>query len=267
MKIHTKSKILIQFAALILIFNASILLAAPTAIPEDEEETIELLVVDEEFINLGLQLPDDDGTKPFDVISQPPINCGGGDAAACINENESDLVHRGILFTNFNDITDDVPPVQITVTTGFPSDAGIFKFFKDDPQLSDQNGAEFTRCEFITATGDASDENNLSKMINLKPLTEAQIYDLINKSAYCAVVQQSDISDVGPADGSFGFPGEPTADVLGKSLGVTAFKVVDVQPHPFGGDHLPIVTFELLPSNQIDKICERSCVPMQLNKH
>ena len=173
----TKSKLLNQFGALLLLLNAYFFLVSQTAIPEDEEQNVELLVFDEDFLSKGLTLPD--ATKPYIDIALLPVNCDGNediniDPDQCINEDIKGINIRDILFTRKDNITDRVPPVRITTTTGTldinniqNSDAGIFKFFKDDPQVSDQNGAEFTRCDFLTSTGEASFQKNLDKIIEL----------------------------------------------------------------------------------------------------
>ena len=273
----TKSKILNQFGALLLLLNAYFFLVSQTAIPEDEPPNVELLVFDEDFLNKGLTLPD--GSNPYLDIAAPPVNCDGNsdtniDPDQCINEDIKGINIRDILFTRKVDITDRVPPVRITTTTGVlninnvqNSDAGIFKFFKDDPQVSDQNGAEFTRCDFLNATGAAAFQANLDKIIEVKPLLPSEIFDLLDKESFCGIGIVSDANFTGLSKKTEGFKGLFTLSLQGATRGITAFKVVDVQRHPDGPPRLPIITFELIPSDQVDKVCERSCVPHILNKH
>ncbi len=268
----SKYTIIYKFGALILLFNAYIFLVSQTAIPEDEQDNVVLLVFDEDALDKGAALPD--GSKPIeDLANNNPPNCGGGNVDVCINEDIKELNIRSFLFTRGNDITDDSPAVQISLPTGQLGDEGIFKFFKDDdPQISDQNGAQFSKCEFITATGNASDENNLDKIVDVRPLTRQQIFDLINQQSYCTVALTSDASVTSPAENSGDLNGLPTTNLKGATRGITAFKVVNVVDHPDYIDDptssmLPIVTIELFPSNQIDKICERACVPRALSKH
>lgn len=261
-----KIKYIHKILALLLLINGYIFLSGQTQIPEEEEVNVVLIVFDEDALDKGIQLPD--GSKPIEELADNnPPRCGAGNVDVCINEDIKDLNIRSYLFFRGNNITDDDPPVQITLSTGQIGDEGIFKFFKDDPQISDQNGAEFTKCEFITAQGAASDENNLDKIINVRPLTAAEIFDLVNQESFCTVALTSDASVTSPAENTPGLNGLPTTSLKGATRGITAFKVVSAVPHPDGGSELPIITIELIPSNQIDKVCERSCVPRELHKH
>jgi len=274
-----KSKLLNQFGALLLLLNAYFFLAGQSAIPEDEEPLVEILILDNEVVDPGIQLPDN--TKPYeDLALNNPPNCGGGDLAACLNRdgNISPSL-RDFLFTRRNDITDDTPPVQFTTASGQTNDPGIWKFFKvNDPQISDQNGAEFTRCEFVSAKGAASDNANLDKIIDVRPLGRAQIFELMEKESLCGVVHGSDVNRTTPASDVGGntppdLLGFPTAGMQGSYLGVFAFKIVGVVDHPAfianpkDSKELPLITIELIPSNQIDKVCQRGCTPHEIRKH
>ena len=151
-------------------------------------------------------------------------------------------------------------------------DAGIFKFFKDDPQVSDQNNARFTKCEFLTSTGLASKQGNLQKIINVRPLTSPQIFELLNEQVLCAVSFDSDTNFGGRSDRSRKDDGDVlngffTLGLQGSTRGIFAFRIVNVQAHPAGPPRLPIVTYELIPSDQVHKVCERACAPKALSPH
>ena len=104
-------------------------------------------------------------------------------------------------------------------------------------------GAAFTTAEFIAATGDAADENNLDKIDGLVPLGEAEINALVGETV-CAVVYDSDIS----VDVSAGF-----GSLKGATVGLTAFDVTAVNPDPAGG--LPLITVDLLASADVQSVC------------
>lgn len=62
----------------------------------------------------------------------------------------------------------------------------------------------------------------------------------------CAVVYDSDISrNTDPPFGS----------LKGATLGLTAFRVTAVNPHPARGSYLPLITVDLLPSADVQGAC------------
>ena len=73
---------------------------------------------------------------------------------------------------------------------------------------------------------------------------EAEIAELEGKTV-CAVVYDSDIV-IDVAEG-FG-------NIKGATLGLTAFEVTAVIPNPAGG--LPLIMVDLLPSSDVQTICE-----------
>ncbi len=192
-----------------------------------------LLVIDEDSI--------DNGTSVIQQISAAPILCGNGSSSVCVNDDIANPSVRTLLFTRGRDVT---PLAGLTLPTGQTGDAGLFKFTRPDPQRSQQNGATFTKKEFITATGAASNENNLDKVEGVKPLDAADIATLAGKTI-CAVVYDSDISVDVPA----GF-----ASLKGSTLGLTGFRVTSVGADP-SGSALPPITVELLPSADVVAAC------------
>ncbi len=192
-----------------------------------------LLVIDEDSI--------DNGTPAIAQISAAPTHCGNDSPSVCVNDDIANPGVRTLLFTRGRDVT---PLGGLTLPTGQTGDAGLFKFTKADPQRSQQNGATFTKAEFITATGAASNENNLDKVEGVKPLDAADINGLAGKTV-CAVVYDSDISVDLPAN---------YASLKGANLGLTSFRVTAVGADP-SGSPLPPITVELLPSADVMAAC------------
>ena len=193
----------------------------------------ELLLIDKDSI--------DNGILSIVTISGADPSCGGGDPAVCINDDIASPGLRTLLFTRGHDIT---PFGPLTLPTGQHDNAGLFRFTLPDPQLNLKNDVEFTIYEFITATGAAADENNLDQVAGVVPLDRYYIPGLVGKTV-CAVVYDDDITvDADPLSGN----------LEGATLGLTAFKVTAV-----GADEypvLPTITVDLLPSTDVQKVCE-----------
>ncbi len=200
-----------------------------------EEVVAQFLIVDEDSI--------DNGTKSIEAISFNPPFCGGGNPSVCVNDDIANPGVRTLLFTRPTDVT---PLTGLVLPTGQVGDEGLFRFTNPDPQMSEQNGATFTTQEFFAATGMAADENNLDKIAGTVPLGQADIEALTGKTV-CAVVYDSDIS----VD-----RGKGQASLKGATMGVTAFKVTAVTPNPAGGSYLPDITVDLLPSAQVQSVCQ-----------
>ena len=201
---------------------------------------VKFLLIDEDTM--------DNGIGSIENISFNPPNCGAGDPAVCVNDDTANPGVRTLLFTRGTDIT---PFSGLELPTGQVADEGLFRFTNPDPQVSLQNGATFTTAEFIAATGDAADENNLDKIDGVVPLSDAEIVELEGKTV-CAVVYDSDIS-TDPGDASK----PPYASLKGSTLGLTAFKITSVSPNPAGDSYLPLITVDLVPSGEVQTICER----------
>ena len=154
---------------------------------------------------------------------------------------------RELLFTRGKDIT---PFSGLVLPTGQVGDEGLFRFTNPDPQQSQQGTAPFTIREFIFAAGAAGDENNLDKIDGVVPLSEADILALEGKTV-CAVVYDSDLSlDVK----------DNYASLKGATSGLTAFTVTAVGPDP-DGSVLPLITVDLLNSNEVVSTCEQVVPP------
>lgn len=207
-----------------------------------EEVAAAVLIIDEDTI--------DEDKASIKAISNGPPYCGGpvggpGSPKVCINEDIADVGERTPLFTRPRDVT---PISNMMLPTGRVADEGLFMFTLPDPQMSAQNGATFTLSQFFFGTGAVANENNLDKIKGVRPLTAADIYALEGK-AVCAVVYDSDINwDYKKVQ----------ANLKGATLGVTAFTVTDVTPHPSGGSYLPNITFDLLPIAAHATVCDVS---------
>ena len=197
----------------------------------------EFLLIDEDAIDNGIQ--------SIGAISFNPPNCGAGDPAGCVNDHIADPGVRAILFSDILGFK------GLTLPTGEVGDEGLFMLTAADPQTSLQGTPSFTTAELIAATGAASDENNLDKIVGVVPLGAADIAALEGKTI-CALVYDSDIStDPGdPSDPSK----PPYASLKGATYGLTAFTVTFVGPDP-GGSVLPSITVDL----ELDptKVCGR----------
>ncbi len=166
-------------------------------------------------------------------------------SVSAVSPGNDDIANPGVrvvLFTRPNNIT---PYEGLELPTGQVGDEGLFWFTAEDPQVSLQNGATFTTGEFIFAEGDAADENNLDKIAGVAPLRFDDIYNLEGASI-CAVVYDSDISiNYDPLHGN----------LKGATLGLTAFDVTSVRPHPAGGSYLPLITITLLTADDCLEVC------------
>jgi len=171
-------------------------------------------------------------------ISNASPFCGGGNVATCINDDIAGLGQRTLLFTRGINIT---PYSGLILNSGQIGDEGFFRFTKPDPQTSLQNGAQFTMRHFVESTCAAADENNLDKIDGVVPMRN-DLYDLAGKTV-CAVAYDS-------VDFANGF-----ASLKGATLGLTAFTVTAVNPHPDGGSYLPRLTIDLLPSAEVASTC------------
>jgi len=210
-----------------------------------EVPPVTFLIIDEDSI--------DNGTSTIEAISFGPPSCGAGDSAVCVNDDIADPGVRTVLFTRGNDIT---PFSGLVLPTGEVGDEGLFRFTKADPQVSLQNGATFTTAGFFAAAGAAADENNLDKIDGVVPLGAADIAALEGKTV-CALVYDSDISvDVAAGFGS----------LKGATLGLTAFTVTAVLPpgstnESGSSSSLPDIQVDLLPSADVQKVCESVAPP------
>ena len=194
-----------------------------------------VLLIDEDSIDNGIQ--------SIEIISFGSPFCGNGDPSICVNDDIADPGVRQFLFTRSNNIT---PLGGLVLPTGEVEDEGLFRFTNPDPQHSQEDDAvSFTILEFIMALGDAGDENNLDKISGVVPLSEDDIEELVDKTV-CAVVYDSDIS----ADVKDNY-----ASLKGATLGLTAFTVTGVDPDGPAGSVLPLITVDLLASDEVMSTC------------
>lgn len=198
------------------------------------------LMIDEDSI--------DNGTKSIEGISFNTPRCGNGNPAVCVNDDIARPSERRLLFTRGKNIT---PYQGLVLPTGQVGDEGLFRFTRPDPQISLQNGKQFTTPEYIDATGNAANENNLDKIQGVVPLRHEEIYDLLGKKV-CAVVYDSDISVDVPA----GF-----ASLKGATMGLTGFEVMAVNKNPAGSSYLPLITVNLLSATAAQTLCDSIGIP------
>ena len=180
----------------------------------------------------------DNGSPEVDVLANV-WGCGNGDPAKCVNDDISNIGLRHPLFTRPNNV---LPLSGITLPTGQTGDEGLFRFTRDDPQVSNQNGATFTLQEFLAASGAAADENNLDKVAGVQALGSAAILNLVDVE-FCLVAFDSDVS----ADPSTG-----EASLKGDTLGVAAGKVTGTT----GGGDLPRIVVNLYDKTKRDQVCQ-----------
>ena len=199
------------------------------------------IVIDEDSI--------DNGTESIQDISFNAPFCGGlgagvGDPGVCVNDDIADPAVRTPLFSR--PLENPVPGgTTLVLPTGRVGDEALFRFGNPDPQVSLLGTPPFSIQEFITATGAAADEDNLDKIDGVVPLGAVDIADLEGKTV-CAVVYDNDLS----ADVKDGY-----TSLKGATLGLTAFTVTAVEPDP-GGSVLPSITVDLLPSADVQTVCE-----------
>jgi hypothetical protein len=195
--------------------------------------TVEVLVLDEDAI--------DDGHTGITAFSGNPTRCGNGNKARCVNDDIANLNQRTSLFTRGLDVTLNSPILQIE--TGQTGDEGVFRFTRADPQVSAQNGAQFTAQQYFNGTGTAANENNLDKIRDVFPLRSVELNNTVGKT-FCAIVYDSDIS----LDAS-----RHEASLKGSTLGRTAFTVVSTVAR--SGSYLPYLRVSLIPSSQVATTC------------
>ena len=203
---------------------------------------VHFLMIDEDSI--------DNATESIQDISFNAPFCGGplggvGNPGVCVNDDIADPAVRTPLFSR--PLENPVPGgTTVVLPTGRVGDEALFRFGNPDPQVSLQGTPTFSTQEFITATGAAADENNLDKIVNVLPLSEAEIAELEGETV-CALVYDSDIS---------GNTDPPYASLKGANLGLTAFRVTAINPNPNGGSNLPLITVELVSSDEVQSLCE-----------
>jgi hypothetical protein len=194
----------------------------------------EMLVIDEEGIDEGLS------TVTSFVIA---TRCGGGsngNANVCTND---DIANPGVRTTLFTRGRSGIPRNGFILRTGQIGDEGLFRFTRPDPQISQQNGAQFTIQQFRAASGPAANENNLDKISDVIPLRTTQLTALVGRTV-CAVVYDSDVS----VDTSAHF-----ANLKGATMGLTAFTVTAIGTA--NGSNLPPLTVNLLSAAQVTSTC------------
>jgi len=205
-------------------------------------ERTKFLMLDEDNISTGTSLSGYGLMSIKEISESNPPGCGNEDESVCVNDDIADLYVRDLLFTRGKNIT---PYSGLWIPTGQVGDFGVFQFTHPEPQTSNQNGAQFTTEELISATCAASDENNLDKIDGVAALGEAEINALLDKTV-CALVFDSDISwDYAKVEGS----------LKGATLGITAFRVKQVMPHPDGGSSLPLLRIDVLSSGETADAC------------
>jgi len=204
--------------------------ASVTLVPASDP--VEMILIDEDTIDNGLSV--------IQTLSGNPVKCGNSNSARCVNDDIANLYVRTQLFTRGLNI---LPYSPLTLPTGQTGDEGLFRFTSPDPQTSQQNGATFTMAELLTATGAASNENNLDKIDDVFPMRTTEIQGMAGKK-FCALVYDSDVS----VDTSSHY-----AVLKGATMGITAFTVTSVGTA--SGSTLPGITVSLLSSAEVTSTC------------
>jgi hypothetical protein len=195
--------------------------------------SVQLLLMDEESLDNGLTV--------INTISNNSPFCGNHNPAKCVNDDIANIGVRTLLFTRGTNI---LPYSSLQLPTGQTGDEGLFRFTRQDPQVSLQNGAQFTVQQFIDAAGSAANENNLDKIRDVVPLNNTDIQALEGKTV-CAVVFDSDIS----VDTSAHY-----GVLKGATMGKTAFTVVSTQAS--SGSNLRKITINLMDDDLVEGTCD-----------
>jgi len=189
------------------------------------------LLIDDESI--------DSGSETIEEISFNPPFCGKekpeddkGKPDICVNSDISEDAGSGLITPLFSrGVTDITPFSGLVLSTGQVGDEGLFSV-----------GLSATDLDAFIA--DTLPNSQLDPIFGL-PLGEEEINGLVGKIV-CAKVKDSDVSDLSGGE----------LNVQGAYRGLTAFEVTSVSPNPEGGSNLPLITVDLLPSSEVQTICE-----------
>jgi len=196
------------------------------------------LLIDDETI--------DSGSETIEEISFNPPFCGKenpeddkGKPDICVNSDIAEDAGNGLITPLFSrGVTDITPFSGLVLPTGQEWDEGLFSV-----------GLSATDLDAFIADTLSNDQLD---PIPGSPLGEAEINDLVGKTV-CAKVKGSDVSNL---DSDVSDLGGGELNVQGAYRGLTAFQVTAVSPNPEGGSNLPLITVDLLPSSEVQTICE-----------
>ena len=192
------------------------------------EGPVVFLLIDEDTI--------DDGIQTIQYISVNSPLCGNGIPSVCVNDDIAADAGSGLTTPLFSRDKNITPFTGLVLPTGQVQDEGLFTVDLSTPDLA----------AFIA---DTLPNGSQLDGIHGTPLGEAEINDLLGRTV-CAKVHDSDVSDLG----------EDKLNATGAYMGLTAFTVTDVTPNPAGGSYLPLITVDLLPSSEVQTLCE-SAIP------
>ena len=212
------------------------------------------LSIDEDTIDNGTncsdvdRVPVDEGGTCSSIEECAFFSCPGAAAAPIdnqpsflVNDEEASIPGDGGNCPNILRINTLSPPaVVITLPTGEVGDEGLFS-----PAPGAFDGLPGELPGYINCDP-AQDENFLDGIAGA-PLTAADIFALEGRIV-CAVVHDSDISDLGSGELS----------LKGSRKGRTAFEVIKVTSHPAaleGGKELPVLEVEFLDAADVDAAC------------
>ena len=156
--------------------------------------------------------------------------------SVCVNDDIAADAGSGLTTPLFSRDKDITPFTGLVLPTGQVQDEGLFTVDLSIPDLS----------AFIADT-----LPNGSQLDGIRgtPLGEAAINGLVGRTV-CAKVHDSDVSDLG----------EGKLNATGAYMGLTAFTVTATTTNPAGGSYLPLITVDLLPSADVQTLCE-SVIP------
>ena len=186
------------------------------------------LLIDEDTIDNGLQA--------IEIISVNDPFCGNGFPDVCVNDDIPADAGSGLTTPLFSRDKDITPFTGLVLPTGQVQDEGLFSVDLSSPDLA----------AFIADT--LPNGSQLDGILGT-PLGEVRINNLLGRTV-CAKVHDSDVSDLGGGK----------LNATGAYMGLTAFTVTDVTPNPLGGSYLPLITVDLLPSADVQTLCE-SAIP------
>ena len=199
------------------------------------------LLIDEDSIDNGIQTIEDISFSepfcgtPFDPGTPPGI------PSICVNDDIAVDAGSGLTTPLFSREQNDITPFTgLVLPTGQVQDEGLFSV-----DLSAQDLAAFI--------ADTLPNGSQLDGIQGAPLGHDQIHALLGRTV-CGKVHDSDVSDLG----------QGKLNATGAYMGLTAFTVTmvtDPTPHPEGsplpgGSPLPKITVDLLPSADVQTICE-----------
>ena len=182
------------------------------------------LLIDEDTI--------DDGGQTIQDISFNDPFCGDKVPSVCVNDDIAADAGSGLTTPLFSRDKDITPFTGLVLPTGQVQDEGLFT-------------VDLSAADLAAFIADTLPNGSQLDGIHGTPLGEVEINALLGRTV-CAKVHDSDVSDLG----------EGKLNATGAYMGLTAFTVTALTPNPAGGSYLPLITVDLLPSSDVQTLCE-----------